>query len=279
MYAYELELGGSRVSLWTGSGPNGILSEWGGPSHNHADYEIHVLLSGSVRVDVEGTVYPLKSDQIMVIAPGRYHCRLPETAPLTRMCVNFSVSEGPLRQCLQQQVPECRILEADEVLLQACRGIGRELQAQRPFGRTMLQGFLLQVLVEVLRGLDIDCGREMPHNVSGRDPFTHEIDLYFETHVKEGGKVEDLAARLFLSPSQLNRLLRENYGMTFREKMLRARMGQAARLLRHTDWPVCRIAEEVGYSVSTSFFHVFRTVYGMTPEQYRSQNRDPQHNP
>ena len=279
MYAYELELGGSRVSLWTGSGPNGILNEWGGPSHNHADYEIHVLLSGAVRVDVEGRTYPLQPNQVMVIAPGRYHCRLPETAPLTRLCVNFSVTDGPLRCCLQERVTDCRIFEADGLLLQACSGIDRELQAQLPFGRTILQGFLMQILVEVFRGLEIDCGGEAAVKASGRDPFTHEIDLYFENHVRQGGKVEELANRLFLSPSQLNRLLRENYGMTFREKMLRARMGQAARLLRHTDLPICRIAEEVGYSVSTSFFHVFRTVYGMTPEQYRSQNRDLQHHP
>lgn len=275
MYAYELELGGSRVSLWTGSGPNGILREWGGPSHNHADYEIHVLLSGTVRVDVEGTVHPLQTNQIMVIAPGRYHCRLPEATPVTRLCVNFSVSDGPLRQCLCEQVPHCRILDADDLLLQTCRGIDRELEARRPYGRTMLQGLLMQILVSILRGLHIDCGGEARPDFSARDPFTHEIDLYFETHVKEGGKVEELAAKLYLSPSQLNRLLRENYGMTFREKMLRARMGQAARLLRHTDWPVCRIAEEVGYTVATSFFHVFRTVYGMTPDQYRHQNRTP----
>ena len=279
MYAYEVELGGSRVSFWTGSGPNGILREWGGPSHNHADYEIHVLLSGTVRVDVEGSVHILEQNQVMIIAPGRYHCRLPETEPLTRLCVNFSVPDGPLRGCLQEQVPDCRVFDADEILLQACSGIDRELTTRQPFGRTMLYSSLLQILVTVLRYLEIDCDRELPPDSSVRDPFTHEIDLYFETHVKEGGKVEDLAARLFLSPSQLNRLLRENYGMTFREKLLRARMGQAARLLRHTDWPVCRIAEEVGYTVSTSFFHVFRTVYGMTPEQYRCQNRDLQHHP
>jgi two-component system response regulator YesN len=61
--------------------------------------------------------------------------------------------------------------------------------------------------------------------------------------------------------------------MTFREKLLRARMGQAARLLRHTDMTVYQIAEEVGYSLPSSFYHVFRSWYGVTPEQYRAANQ------
>jgi two-component system response regulator YesN len=114
---------------------------------------------------------------------------------------------------------------------------------------------------------------EKPKGKRGRELDTHEVDLFFESHIKDGGKLEELAAKLYLSKGQLNRLLREKYGMTFREKLLRARMGQAARLLRYTDMPIFKVAEEVGYTATSSFYHVFRDWHGMTPENYRQSNR------
>lgn len=83
--------------------------------------------------------------------------------------------------------------------------------------------------------------------------------------------MEALAEELHLSRSQLNRFLKEQYGMTFREKLLRTRLDRASWLLRHTEKPVEDIVGAVGYSSESAFFQVFRKHFGMTPEKYRKQ--------
>lgn len=83
--------------------------------------------------------------------------------------------------------------------------------------------------------------------------------------------MDALAAQLHLSRSQVGRVLKKLYGMTFREKLIRARMDQAAWLLRHTDRTVGEIAGEVGDLSESRFYQMFRSRFGMTPESYRSE--------
>ena len=97
-------------------------------------------------------------------------------------------------------------------------------------------------------------------------------DVFFEDHLTEGAYVEELAKELHLSRSQLNRFLKEQYGMSFREKLLQTRMDRASWLLRHTEKPVEEIAGEVGYRSESAFFQVFRKIFGQTPEKYRKQH-------
>jgi AraC-like DNA-binding protein len=41
--------------------------------------------------------------------------------------------------------------------------------------------------------------------------------------------------------------------------------------LRHTQQPVCRIAEMVGYGSETAFSQAFKRIYGSSPSHYRQQ--------
>jgi len=273
LYEYSLDFLGNNIRLWPEGGPNGIKRRWLWESHNHSDYELHVLLAGEAHVDVEGVIYRLEKHQAIVVAPGMYHCRLPEGGRIERFGLNFSVADGPLLWSLRERVRQCGVVSVGAEVLSACRSIDSELSSQKTFHRAMVQGHLTRILVSVFRQLQVECTTEKSGGKRIRELDTHEVDLFFESHIKDGGKLEELAAKLYLSKGQLNRLLREKYGMTFREKLLRARMGQAARLLRYTDMPVFRIAEEVGYTATSSFYHVFRDWHGMTPEHYRRQSR------
>ena len=273
MYDFELNFGGNQIRMWTSGGPNGLKHNWTWNSHNHADYEIHVLLKGHANVDVEGTAYELKEHQTILVAPGMYHCRLPEEGKITRLCLNFSIADGPLLRSLKEKVPVCALCPADDELVSACKSILKELDAEKLFHRVMIQGHLIRLMVSMFRVIGVDCALEGAPEVRNAERHIHQIDLFFESHLKHGAKIDDLAAKLFLSKGQLSRLLLESYGMTFREKLLRARMSQAARLLRHTDMPVYKIAEEVGYTAASSFYHVFRSWHGMTPEKYRAENQ------
>ena len=101
-----------------------------------------------------------------------------------------------------------------------------------------------------------------------------KIDNFFEQELAEEATEEVLAKKLNISCRQLNRVLHEYYGMSFRKKLYTARMNSAGWLLRTTNMTVSEICQTVGYMSETSFFKAFRSYYNMTPIQYRKKLTD-----
>ena len=273
-HEYTLVLGGSSVLIRIDR-PELIKHRWVGMSHNHADYELHLLLAGRGRIDVEGKSYPLQAGQAVLIAPGKYHCPAANAGEFERFSLCFSVKSGLLAAALAEAVNPCRVFDATEEIMGLCREIFSEFSEGRLFAAELLRSHLLQLMVCNFRLLGLSlptAGMPGRSPILGRADYNDMVDLYFEEHLKDGASSEDLAARLFMSQRHMSRLLKESYGMTFREKLLRTRMDRSAWLLRHTDMTVTAVAAEVGYTVSSSFYHAFRQYYGMTPESYRAQN-------
>lgn len=272
MYEFELRFGETRIRMRKQEDPNETKHQWDSGTHNHAGFELHVLLEGSAKVDVGGEDWPLPEHHAMIIAPGQFHCPTSMTKPLERFSFSFSVSEGPLLLALQKAVPVCRVYAADKEILSVCRDIFYEFSARNPFSHIMLQSHLMRLLVQNFRLLKIDCEPLETEEICPNVKLAHRSDVFFEDHLTEGAYVEELAKELHLSRSQLNRFLKEQYGMSFREKLLQTRMDRASWLLRHTEKPVEEIAGEVGYRSESAFFQVFRKIFGQTPEKYRKQH-------
>ncbi len=62
-------------------------------------------------------------------------------------------------------------------------------------------------------------------------------------------------------------------GGTFSDILQRVRLEEAAVLLRETDLTVEQIAERTGYQSISGIYKRFRTVFHMTPNEYRKRNR------
>ena len=273
---FDLHIGGRRILARIDKKQEEVRSVWDGTSHNHARYEFHVMLDGGARLDVEGREVCLSRNHAMVIAPGQYHCPVATDGAMDRFALTFSVEEGPLLQALQATVPAWKIYPVTEEIRSVCRDIFAECAVPADFGRDMLRCHLTRLFICNFRLLGLwpmVRDAEGSRAVSQAD-CSDVIDSWFSTHMRSGEGAEDLAARLYLSRRQLNRLLQEHYGMNFREKMSRTRLNQAVWLLRYTDLPVCAVAEEVGYSDPSSIYHNFRESFGMTPEQYRLRSRE-----
>lgn len=95
-----------------------------------------------------------------------------------------------------------------------------------------------------------------------------EIELHLSHAVSTG----ELAQRLHISESHLARQFKAETGHTISEHIAAERAARAAHLLATTDQPVRDIAAYVGYLDANYFVKVFRSVYQVTPTQYRRQH-------
>lgn len=84
--------------------------------------------------------------------------------------------------------------------------------------------------------------------------------------------LEEIAARLGLSPSTLHRRLKEE-GQSFGEIKDERRRNLAVSLLKKTDLPVAEIAARVGYAEPSAFFRAFHRWFDTTPTAMRGRDQ------
>ena len=95
---------------------------------------------------------------------------------------------------------------------------------------------------------------------------------YIDDHYKNG-QLSQLAGLLGYDVPWLSRTIKRLLGRTYKELLQAKRLNQAAFLLQNTRLPVTDICAAVGYD-NTSYFHrIFRAYYGMSPKEYRNDQR------
>ncbi len=106
---------------------------------------------------------------------------------------------------------------------------------------------------------------------------THEVFGWFRDHIEEHfghwHKVTDYADRLGYSSRTLNRLARQNTGLSAKELIDERIVLEAKRQLSHADAPVAEIAERLGFDDASNFSSYFRRHTHMTPGTFRTRSR------
>jgi len=98
---------------------------------------------------------------------------------------------------------------------------------------------------------------------------------WMESHYQEEFRLDRLAAELFLSPSHLSRVFREETGATLTEYITARRLREACLLLSVSTLPVGEIAPRIGFANVPYFVRLFRRNFGVTPLQYRKKKQAP----
>lgn len=272
MLCYTVELDQTEVSIHLSSENDSVRKySWNSRRHCNAEYELHIILRGECTLDVEDSHYQLRAGQAVVIAPGKYHKPHTELREFERFSLGFSISEGPLLEELKRAIPRCLCFAPAADSLQYCNEMISERTHKNPFREQALEALLTLLTISLLRNLQTATYREPSIPRQEEMERTALIDNYFERHFEDKGGCSVLARQLHLSTRQLDRILKEHYGMGFQEKLLHTRMDHAAFLLRTTDKRVQDVMEAVGYNSANTFYKVFRERFGLTPQQYRGQ--------
>src|SRR5262249_30803091 len=101
------------------------------------------------------------------------------------------------------------------------------------------------------------------------DPVVSSALTMIREPACNGLQVRDVADRLPVSRSVLQRRFQAVLGRSVHEEIVRAQLNKAQELLRETDLPVRTIAEKAGFNHSEYMAAVFKTRVGATPGQYR----------
>ncbi len=81
--------------------------------------------------------------------------------------------------------------------------------------------------------------------------------------------IDDMARELSLSRSRFQHIYTDTFGISVNKDIINSRIEKAAELLRNSDMPITEIANIVGYSSIQYFTRQFKNELGITPVQYR----------
>ena len=115
------------------------------------------------------------------------------------------------------------------------------------------------------RALSVQPGR--------RDLYIRQAVSYIEQHyARPDFSLEEVAAFCNLDRSYLGKLFKEKMKRTPQQFLIFYRMNRAADLLLHTDLSVGEIARSVGYTNPLNFSRAFKSVYDLSPGNWKKEN-------
>jgi two-component system response regulator YesN len=96
-----------------------------------------------------------------------------------------------------------------------------------------------------------------------------KVMTYIREHFSEDISLNTVADAVYLHPSYISRLIKEQTGKNFSTLITEMRIERAVSLLESTDLRVYEVAEKVGFNNLKYFYKVFKSTTGKSPRDYR----------
>ena len=245
--------------------------------HRHPGFELHYIQSGQCKVTCCSESHILTPGMMILIPPGTYHDVVIMADNTTRLCISFDFHpkkdnishltqdffdrNTPTVTNLQTKEPEYILQRIDQLL---------EPSQDDPYKNDKLSALCSNLLLELIPYFT---GTSANNFISQRtaepDDRNYKIDSFLGTNFMHNNAKSRMASDLYISPRQLQRVIRKNYGMSYRQKLAETRVQIAIDLLINSDTPIHKISEILGYSCSANFSAFIKRVTGKTPSQIR----------
>ena len=136
--------------------------------------------------------------------------------------------------------------------------------------------YLHEILQYMVETLDKALGKLHEHTAS--ENIIDDIISYTDRNYAQPLTLEDLASRFGYNSGYLGRLFTRTTGTGYNYYLNECRIGKAKEFLSEGKYKVYEVAQLVGYNDVDYFSKKFRKHAGMTPAEFRRQNKDTNHN-
>lgn len=92
------------------------------------------------------------------------------------------------------------------------------------------------------------------------------------TYLSEDLTLKLLAEEVYLNPTYLGRIFKQETGESFSSYLINLRIEKAKELLRNPALKIYEVCEQVGYNDPAHFTHVFKKTVGITPQDYKMRS-------
>ncbi len=103
--------------------------------------------------------------------------------------------------------------------------------------------------------------------------FVQAVKEFVNTHYNDVNlSSQSIGDYMNMSGRYVMKKFKQSTGISINEYILDVRMKQAIYLLKHSDMPVNKVAENIGIENENYFYRLFKKVYGCTPRNFTDRN-------
>lgn len=242
--------------------------------HEHSHWELFVIMSGEICHNINGKEELLKKGDVCLIRPvDKHSLKLKRKQKDNYQHINFMFSDEFARKILG-------VYDCYEEVLNEKESIHFALDASdisMIYDKTLLAQNLSQQKYEmstkaIVSRILVKFFEQRTLFDSEYPEWLNEFMIYINNPDVFGKSTRDLAKYTPYSYSRLTTLFKQYVGVTIVDYVNEKRMIYAKRLLRTTKLTTLQISEMIGYNSLSSFNHLFKDTFGVTPTEYRKEH-------
>ncbi len=258
----ELRIGKSSYKILNISSGT-FTADINGHSHGAQSYEIHFCFGGKGKLITDSNSYSLVKNSLYITGPHIWHRQtIDGKDPLSEICLYIQkTSTGTDILSSTFNATHFWIGQANDAIRALFDNLN-EIAYQNSLYAKEKQIHISELIITELSFL-----YSSDLIMSDADtPDDKKFVIIENAFIFEYMKITlpELADRLGMSVRQTQRILKQYYGVTFREKQISARL-EAASIELQKGKSVSEVSFEVGYADTPSFIRAFKKMYGKTP--------------
>ncbi|MDO5424873.1 MAG: AraC family transcriptional regulator [Eubacteriales bacterium] len=229
---------------------------WVHMSREIDSYEIFYVTKGTLYISDDETDYTVGTGEYLVTPPCKNQHGW-KASPCEFYYFHFYAEE---KGAAFPQYGTCKNLDLIEKYYSLLSDSG---------SRQETDSHLIAILLEELRNGDT---HEMRETFS---ETCRSIQSYVKFAQSERLRVSFLSKKFGYHEKYLSQSFKKEMGIPLKRYLKEEIISRAKHMLIHTDLPVAKIGEQLGYCDAHSFSHIFKNDVGVSPKEYRRKNRLP----
>ncbi len=232
-------------------------------------YTIHIVVDGAGILEITNLKYKVKSGDMFFVPPNiSYRYYSDEDNPWEYVWFSFVGSNADLYGKKlgfdsENYLIKCKDFPHVEVILK--RLFDKKLNNNSLGYYDILSGFYKILNIHIQENTHI-----------GKTELSESVINYVNCHYnKPELSLPELCSYFNISHPSLCRMFREENGCSVKSYIIKTRINEAAKLLINTNLNIKDIAFSVGYSDDIQFMKMFKKEKGLTPSEYRKNNKIP----
>lgn len=243
------------------------LHQFGPAVRNH--FLFHYVISGKGYLHTNDTDYTIHAGQGFLLCPGQTSTyRADEQDPWSYVWIEFDGLKA------RESVAMAGLGEDQPIYIPINKEDGQQISQQLmhlvdhpDFSPIRLIGYTMIFLDEL-----IQTSRSKTKHVlsqKDRDFYIKKAIAFIDTNYKYDISVQDIANACGLNRSYFGRLFKETMAQTPQQYLIRYRMTKAANMLQSSRISIAEISIAVGYENQLHFSRAFKSVFDVSPSEYR----------
>ncbi|MFD1675278.1 AraC family transcriptional regulator [Alicyclobacillus fodiniaquatilis] len=263
--------------------------------HGHDFIELVYVVSGASQHIFEQERYELRAGDVFIINPGEVHNYSVEPGQeieiINCLFLPHLIKDSLLRELEISQSMDyfyvhpfldqterfhhrLNLTGADAVrVLNILQNMMHEMEFQQVGYPTLIRLQMVELLVTLSRYYRLSSQQALPCNESNHAMTVVRICGYLERNYDQKITLNQLSELFHISTRQLNRMFKQETGLSVIEKVHQIRLEKAKALLVETNEKVISVASLVGYDDPAFFSRLFSRQIGCSPSHYRAQTR------